>query len=278
MSIKDITVVITSFKSEKKIRNCLNSIDKQCKIINIENSDNHDYKRKIEEEFKNVKCILTGKNLGYGRANNIGLKEAKTKYALILNPDTKLSPEALEGFLNLANEKKDFAIIGPGIVEDKNSYLPSDDKVSLVKSVKGYAMFLNLSEFKDIGFFDENIFFFLEEIDLCKRLEKKNKKIYLSKNIKVYHEGGLSHDSSFNYQMELSRNWHWMWSTFYYNKKYRGFLFSILVVSPKLISSIFKFFLFFMLRNKEKKEIYYQRFSGLINSIFGKDSWYRPKV
>tara|TARA_B100000029_G_scaffold504542_1_gene583585 strand:- start:181 stop:1017 length:837 start_codon:yes stop_codon:yes gene_type:complete len=278
MSIKDITIVITSFKSEKKIINCLNSIDKRCEVINVENSNNQNYKRKIEEEFKNVKCILTGENLGYGRANNIGLKEAKTKYALILNPDTKLSPEALEGFLNFANEKKDFAIIGPGIVEDKKSYLSFDDKVSLVKSVKGYAMFLNLSEFKDIGFFDENIFFFLEEIDLCKRLEKKNKKIYLSKNIKVYHEGGLSHDNSFNYQMELSRNWHWMWSTFYFNKKYRGFLLSIIIVGPKLFSSIFKFFLFFIVRNKEKKEIYYQRFSGLINSIFGKSSWYRPKI
>ena len=278
MSIKDITIVITSFKSEKKIINCLNSIDKRCEVINVENSNNQNYKRKIEEEFKNVKCILTGENLGYGRANNIGLKEAKTKYALILNPDTKLSPEALEGFLNLANEKKDFAIIGPGIVEDKKSYLSFDDKVSLVKSVKGYAMFLNLSEFKDIGFFDENIFFFLEEIDLCKRLEKKNKKIYLSKNIKVYHEGGLSHDNSFNYQMELSRNWHWMWSTFYFNKKYRGFLPSIIIVGPKLFSSIFKFFLFFIVRNNEKKEIYYQRFSGLINSIFGKSSWYRPKI
>ena len=39
MSIKDITIVITSFKSEKKIRSCLNSIDKQCKVINIENSN-----------------------------------------------------------------------------------------------------------------------------------------------------------------------------------------------------------------------------------------------
>ena len=277
MSIKDITVVITSFKSEKKIRNCLNSIDKQCKIINIENSDNHDYKRKIEEEFKNVKCILTGDNFGYGKANNIGLKEVKTKYALILNPDTKLSSDSLEGFSNLANIKKDFAIIGPGIVEDKNN-LAFEKKVRLVKSVKGYAMFLNLSEFKDIGFFDENIFFFLEEIDLCKRLTKENKKIYLSTHIKVYHEGGLSHDPSFNYQMELSRNWHWMWSTFYYNKKYRGFLLSLIMVVPKLFSSIFKFLLFFMLRNAEKKEIYYKRFSGLINSIIGKSSWYRPKI
>tara|TARA_B100000579_G_scaffold436605_1_gene463110 strand:- start:516 stop:1349 length:834 start_codon:yes stop_codon:yes gene_type:complete len=277
MSIKDITVVITSFKSEKKIRNCLNSIDKQCEVINVENSNNQDYKKKIEHEFKNVKCILTGENLGYGKANNVGLKEVKTKYALILNPDTKLSNETLEGFLNLANKKKDFAIIGPGIVDGESNSM-GEDKVRLVKSVKGYAMFLNLSEFKEIGFFDENIFFFLEEIDLCKRLINKNKKIYLSKQITVYHEGGLSHDSSFNYEMELSRNWHWMWSTFYYNRKYRGFLLSLIVVGPKLFSSIFKFFIFFIFRNKVKKEIYYQRFSGLINSIFGKASWYRPKV
>ena len=79
MSIKDITVVITSFKSEKKIRNCLNSIDKQCKVINVENSDSQDYKRKIEEEFKNVTCILSNENLGYGKANNIGLKKVTTK-------------------------------------------------------------------------------------------------------------------------------------------------------------------------------------------------------
>ena len=93
MSIKDITIVITSFKSENKIKECLNSIDKHCQIINVENSNNQDYKRQIEKEFKNVKCILTGENLGYGKANNIGLKEVKTKYALILNPDTKLYPE-----------------------------------------------------------------------------------------------------------------------------------------------------------------------------------------
>ena len=284
MSIKDITIVITSFKSEKKIRNCLNSIDKQCNVINVENSNDKEYKKKIEQEFANVKCILTGENFGYGKANNIGLKEVKTKYALILNPDTELFPDALAGFINLANVKKDFAIIGPGIVETKKISFNEEklrsttSKEEMVESVKGYAMFLNLSEFKDIGFFDENIFFFLEEIDLCKRLIKKNKKIYLSTHIKVYHEGGLSHDPSFNYQMELSRNWHWMWSTFYYNKKYRGFLLSLIMVVPKLFSSIFKFFLFFIVRNKEKKEIYYQRFSGLINSIFGKSSWYRPKI
>ena len=79
MSIKDITIVITSFKSENKIRKCLNSIDKQFKVINVENSSDQDYKTKIEKEFENVKCILSGENIGYGKGNNIGLKKVKTK-------------------------------------------------------------------------------------------------------------------------------------------------------------------------------------------------------
>ena len=276
MSIKDITIVITSFKSEKKIRRCLNSIDDQCSVINVENSNNSEHKRNIESEYKNVKCILSGSNLGYGKGNNIGLNQVKTKYALILNPDTELFPKTLEQFLKVAEEKEDFAIIGPGIVEDKRNLI--NGNIKQVKSVKGFAMFLNLMEFKNIGYFDENFFFFLEEIDLCMRVVKKNKKIYYCPDIAVLHEGGHSHDGSFNYEMELSRNWHWMWSTFYYNKKYRGFIFSLLLVSPKLVSSILKFLFFLLLRNKEKKEIYFQRYSGLANSIVGKTSWYRPKV
>jgi N-acetylglucosaminyl-diphospho-decaprenol L-rhamnosyltransferase len=279
MSIKDITIVITSFKSENKIKECLNSIDKHCQIINVENSNNQDYKRQIENEFKNVKCILTGENLGYGKANNIGLKEVKTKYALILNPDTKLYPETLNSFISLANDIKDFAIIGPGIVEGDDLHkITIKQEAKETDTVKGYAMLMNLSQFEDIGFFDENIFFFLEEIDLCRRLIKKNKEIYFSDLIKVYHEGGHSHDSSFDHEMELSRNWHWMWSTFYFNRKHNGFLISLLVVFPKLFSSFFKFLLFLILGNNKKKEIYYHRFSGLINSIMGKTSWYRPKV
>ena len=281
---KDITIVITSFKSQNKIRFCLNSINKQCSVINVENSNDQEYKQKIEEEFKNVECILTGENFGYGKANNIGLKKVKTKYALILNPDTELSSDALAGFIDLANTKKNFAIIGPGIYEKRNitssetTLTATEFKEVMVTSVKGYAMFLNLAQFKDIGFFDENIFFFLEEIDLCRRLIKKNKEIYFSDLIKVYHEGGHSHDSFFDHEMELSRNWHWMWSTFYFNKKYHGLIISLFIILPKLSSSIFKFLFFLIVGNNKKKEIYYHRFSGLINSIMGKSSWYRPKV
>ena len=279
MSIKDITIVITSFKSENKIKECLNSIDKHCQIINVENSNNQDYKRQIENEFKNVKCILTGENLGYGKANNIGLKEVKTKYALILNPDTKLYPETLNSFISLANDIKNFAIIGPGIIEGDDLHkIAIKQEAKETNTVKGYAMLMNLSQFEDIGFFDENIFFFLEEIDLCKRLKRKNKIIYYSPNTKVHHEGGKSHDNSYYYEMELSRNWHWMWSTFYYHRKYKGFIVAFIITFPKLFSAVIKMIIYSLLMKKYKSELYYQRFSGLLNAIMGKKSWYRPKV
>ena len=119
MSFRDITIVITSFKSEKKIKNCLKTISAECSVINVENSNDNEHKNKIEQEFNNVKCILSGENAGYGKGNNIGLNEVKTKYALILNPDTELFPETLEKFMQVAKNKPNFAIIGPGITDNK---------------------------------------------------------------------------------------------------------------------------------------------------------------
>jgi len=147
-----------------------------------------------------------------------------------------------------------------------------------VKNVKGFAMFLNISEFQQIGFFDENFFFYFEEIDLCKRLINHQKKIYLESSIIINHTGGKSHDNALNKIMELSRNWHWMWSTFYYHKKHRGFIISFLIILPKLISATFKVLLYSLFFNRDKKEIYNHRLLGLVNAIMGKDSWYRPKV
>ena len=281
MSIKDITIVIASFKSEKKIKNCLNSIDKHVKVLVIENSDNLIFKENLEKEFSNVECVLAGANIGYGSANNIGLKKVKTKYALILNPDATLHSSALENFIKATEKIYDFAIMAPYIQEEKDKFDKKNDLKNIspveVGNVKGFAMFLNISEFREVGFFDENFFFYFEEIDLCKRLINHGKKIYLIPEIKIDHGGGLSHDQSINVEMELSRNWHWMWSTFNYHKKYKGFFVSFFIILPKMSSAIIKVLIYTLIFNKKKK-IYYQRLSGLINAIMGKSSWYRPKV
>tara|TARA_Y100000590_G_C15739767_1_gene1019837 strand:+ start:4242 stop:5087 length:846 start_codon:yes stop_codon:yes gene_type:complete len=281
MSIKDITIIIATFKSIEKIADCLNSISSEAKILLVENSNDSTFKERIEKDFKNIECILAGSNIGYGSSNNIGLKKTRTKYALILNPDTKLHSSALENFLLNAKKYPDFAIMGPYIQEEKDkkseNYLKNTKPIE-VKNVKGFAMFLNLSQFKDVGFFDESFFFYFEEIDLCKRLTIKGKKIFLVPDIKISHEGGSSHNESINYEMELSRNWHWMWSTFNYHKKYKGYIFSLTIVFPKLISALIKVVIYLIVFNKKKREIYFQRLSGLVSAILGKKSWYRPNI
>ena len=142
----------------------------------------------------------------------------------------------------------------------------------------GCALLLDKSELKDIGFFDENIFLFCDDIDLCKRVKNSGKKIYVSKKAKVEHLGAKAVRDEFFNEVEFSRNWHWMWSTFYFNKKHHGYFFALKKTYKKLITSIIKFLFFTLTFNSIKTKIYLMRFSGLYNSIIGKKSWYRAKI
>jgi N-acetylglucosaminyl-diphospho-decaprenol L-rhamnosyltransferase len=144
--------------------------------------------------------------------------------------------------------------------------------------VIGFAMFMNMEKFSKIGFFDENFFLYLEEIDLCKRIKKINEKIYIEPKIKVFHHGGSSVNKIFFEEIELTRNWHWMWSLFYFNKKHHNFLSALILVFPKLTSSLLKIIFYSFYSKSKKKDIYKKRLSGLTNSIFGKSSWYRPTL
>ena len=121
MTNSELTVIITTFKSENKIDACLDSIDPNIKKIVVENSNNQKFKEYIEGKYSNSECILTNQNLGYGKANNIGLKKAKTKYCLILNPDTILDKEAIKNFIASANNNKNFHIIAPLQTKDEFS-------------------------------------------------------------------------------------------------------------------------------------------------------------
>ena len=276
MESKELTIVIVTFKSEEKILNCLNSISNEIPILVVENSNNENFKKKIETRFNNAECILTGENRGYSTANNIGLNRVKTKYALVLNPDTILDKEAIKNFLISAKSIKDFWLIGPA--SDQMVDLEfSDNNLKEVNNLKGFAIFLNMPKFSN-NFFDENFFLYFEEIDLCKRVKMNNGKIFLDKSIIIKHEGGSSVNKNNSLELEKNRNWHWMWSTFYFQKKYKGFLVATLIVFPKFISALFKILFYILVLNKKKRDIYYCRLSGIFNSMLGKKSWYRPAL
>ena len=101
MNLQDITVVITSFKSEGKILTLLDSISRNVKVIIIENSNDKKLTKRIESEHPNVMCYLSKDNLGYAKGNNLGLSKVKSKYALIINPDSKLERNALDTCLSI---------------------------------------------------------------------------------------------------------------------------------------------------------------------------------
>ena len=275
MDIKNITFVITTYKSEDTIYNCLNSLPKEVNKIILENSNSNELKIDLEKKYENLECYLMSKNLGYGKANNIGIHKSKTDYVFILNPDAKLLKDTVDDlFKALSNE--DFSIAAPLDTKEKKKFFFSEKGIMEVDFVKGFAMILNKKKMNN-QFFDEKIFLYLEEIDLCKRVKKLNGRIIIV-NTPIEHLGGLSHGTRDDFEMEKSRNWHWMWSKFYYNKKYNGYFFGLINTLPNFFTALFKCCYYLLIRNKYKKDIYKMRLLGLLESYMLNDSYYRPYI
>ena len=285
---QNLSVIIVSYKSEYVIENCINSIDNEIEIIVIDNSDDDVLKKKIESKYKNVKYFLSKKNLGMGAANNLGIKKINRDFAFILNPDVTLERNSINEIFIASKEIDNFGIIAPlsnkgqypnYILKRGHNFDPV--KPFKVKSVDGYAMILNLKKLKKIdnfNFFDENFFLYLENEDLCKRLIEINEDIYVIPKSKIDHLGGKAVDPKYRNEIEYLRNWHWMWSKFYFNKKHYGYAIAVLKIFKNLISAKIKFFYYLITLNTFKRKIYQMRLLGLISSMIGKNSYYRPKI
>ena len=293
ISRQNLSVLIVSFFSEEVIHNCIQSIPKDIKIIVVDNSGSIDFKKNIEDKYQNTKCLLSSENLGMGSGNNLGLKHAGTDYVLILNPDVVLEKNSIDELIEASKKIDKFGIMAPLVKSigkinykllKKNYSINNEDIPFKVKSVDGFAMLLNLQElnqinsFKNFNFFDENIFLFLENDDLCKRLIDINQNIYVVPKSKINHLGASGVNKKFSYEIELSRNWHWIWSKFYYNKKHYGYLKALFGGFPIFLSAVLKFLFYFVVKNKKKKEIYLHRLLGYFNAAIGNKSYYRPNI
>jgi len=287
---KNITFVIVSYNSGDVIEQCIESIDTSVKIIVVENSSNIKIKKNLEKKFPNVEVIVAGENLGYGKGNNLGLKKVETKYAFVLNPDAFIDKDCLAELHKAVIVLQDnFTILAPNFNYNHGFFLEKatgfnikdyknhniQDKVKKVDYVLGFAMLINLEKISFNQIFDERFFLFLEEIDLCKRIKNKNGHVFIVKNAKVKHLEGKSPGKSLN--VELCRQWHWMWSLFYYNKKHFGVLAAYKVTIPKFLSSIYKSLIGLIFFQKEKYLTYKYRVLGLIAAYRGKGSWIRPQ-
>jgi N-acetylglucosaminyl-diphospho-decaprenol L-rhamnosyltransferase len=263
------TVIIVSFRSDDLLLNNIKNFNQDTKIIIIENSKNEKLKSKIESKFKNVSIILNN-NKGFGNAANLGASIATTKYLLFCSPDNIIENNGISKLEKISENLNDqFIILN---LSDKNSKPQQLYKINKTQGI--LCFFLIKKKFIEVGGFDEKFFLYYEDTDLVKRVLKTGQSIY---QVPVEYTNLLgSHDKKYNEPIEVNRNWHLMWSKFYFESKHYGYFYALLSALPYLLRSIFKIIIFF--KNLKKRELYLARASGLYNSIILKDSWYRPKI
>ena len=147
-----------------------------------------------------------------------------------------------------------------------------------MRFVPGCAIFFNMEKILQIGLFDENFFLFFEEFDLCRRLNNNNKLIFSSNKLIVNHlgfKGSFAFDKKYELEAIKLRNWHYLWSQFYFNKKHDGYFLAYWRSFFKIIPFFLKFIYFIFVNNALEKNKYKYRFLGLLNSMLLKKSKFR---
>ncbi len=274
MNYNQITVGIVTFKSKNVIFNCLKSIKKIKNIIILDNSNDEALKEKIKKKYPKIKVLLSKKNLGYGAANNKIIRKSITPFVFILSPDVILKRDCEEKLLKTINKlKNDFSILSPVSQYKPYDFLKSD--LIETEGVQGFAMLINKKKIMRFGMFDENIFLYAEELDLCKRLRLNKEKIYINKAAKVFHLGAKS--TNIGFEFDKCRNWHWGWSKVYFEKKHFNIFLVYFKFSFLLFTQLIKIIFYTILLNKKEVINKSMRFSGTWNSLLGRSSWYRPK-
>ncbi len=281
----NLTFVIVTFNSRKVIYDCLNSLPKDFHKLIIENSSDEELKKELEQNYDKTEVVLS-KNIGMGAGNNLGIIKSNTQYVYVLNPDVVLKHDTILNINNSVSELNNFAILSP--VSDNLDY-PNyklnfsksqnyhESIIRDVEEIDGYSMIINKDYFDKGAFFDEKFFLYLENVDLCLRAKKRGGELFIITNSRIHHLGAKAVDDKYNEEIELSRNWHWMWSKLYFNKKHRGIFISSLLGLISLLGNFLKYSIYLVTFNK-KRNIYRMRMSGIINSLLGRQSWYRPKI
>ena len=271
INFEQLTIIIVSFKSnDKLLEKILKNLSPKFKVIIIENSNDKKLKD-YERKFKNLEVHLSNENKGNGAGINQGLKLTKTKYALYIDADVKISANHVVQFIEATNDLDDFTVLIPNLNNKFNI-----KKKQECYTFTGAVMFFNLPNLKNIEIFDENIFLYFEETDFALRCKKLNKKIFLLPKIKIIHKesSSIKVDSNKNEKLKSLRQWHFMWSKFYFYKKNYNYFFALNKTYKDLLECFFKIIIFFPI-NRKKSSLYSSRLLGLICSMIGIKSYKR---
>jgi GT2 family glycosyltransferase len=260
----ELSIIIVTWNTAKITQKCVQTINKfldNPEIILVDNGSTDNTIKLLSQE-KNIKIIKNNSNLGFSKANNIGLKKASNEYIIFMNSDMELIDNSVNNLLNYFKDKENIGIIGPKFLNpdftpqasvfprqtalnafkefwlnQKNSYskyIPKTNNPVKVWSVSGGFILTRKSFFKSIGAWNEKYFFYFEDMDLCRKINKVGKNVIFYPQCQIIHRHGASGaqlaDSSNQWKRLIPS------SKIYHGKINHYFIFLIIWTSQKLKS------------------------------------------
>lgn len=222
----DISIIIVNWNTKDLLVNCVNSIlsSKPKAAIEIVIVDNGSTDGSIEEMYKLKKSgkiqkiIENGKNLGFSKANNKGIRSSKGEYILLLNSDTEVKNGAIDELLAFTKNEKNIGVVGSQLLNhdgsiqascfnfptlsravrqywfgEKNLYdkfYPKSNQPTAVDIVVGAALLITPEARQKVGLLNEKYFFFFEDLDYCRSVRSVGLEVYYLPSSKVVHFHG----------------------------------------------------------------------------------------
>jgi GT2 family glycosyltransferase len=241
----EVSVIIVNYRSERNLEKCVASLCNWADMKNAEiivvNNDKEENLLKIRKIRARIKIIDSPENLGFGGANNLGVRNSVGEFLFFLNPDAKILRGRFRDIREEFRKDRRVGIVG-GMLFEKSGKIQewsagkkvtifgillnnlgfSRDKKIWRSSQKteahwvaATALFMRRDFFEKIGGFDENIFMYFEDIDLCERARRAGLRIIYYPRFQVLHFGGQS------YRSKKQQKSHYYDSQEYYFKKHR---------------------------------------------------------
>lgn len=229
MSAARLTVVVVTWNSADVLGDCLASIELHgggARVIVVDNASADATADLALAKGSFVSLVRSEENQGFSKANNLALRMVETEFALILNPDARLTSSTIPQLFAAADRLPGAVAFGPKTVHgDSRPQVSFGPDLSLaaevrqrrlVKGVKsgepwaldelraltaeerevdwisGSCMLLRMTAARDAGFFDERYFLYEEDADLCLRLRRAGGKVMFVPSAVVIHELGTS--------------------------------------------------------------------------------------
>jgi len=300
MSLSKLTIVIPTFYPGKIIKKCFDSLPLTSEIIVIDNGEDPELEKIIKLQKHKIKHYKVG-DIGLSKSFNIALAKSKNENILITQPDVYFEKNAILNLIKAQKKYNNAGIISPLSFEKKKysqydyldlslsregnlkntkrpkkiNILPSGD--ICVEAVNATAMLIRKSIIKKINGWDENIYTYHEDIDLCLRLRKKGYSIMKIKNSIANHIGFGSNKKKNRKKINKSRNWHYCWSSLYFKDKFSSRPIFYFFFIKMFLKYFIKFIINFMLQRKEHYSRSFIRFMACLNYIFIKKANYRIK-